>query len=115
MSCTHSHTSDLQLISQNQQAFIDLLNEPLEQGGAAGTIGSQSVPGLAGNPAMSRMMGGVQGGMPMAGPPPGTMAIQVTPQEKEAIDRVRLQCLLNEKGVRKNSNAFCLSLSFGGQ
>ena len=89
----HVHTSDQQLISQNQQAFIDLLNEPLEQGGVAGNIGSQGVPDLAGNPAMSRMMGGVQGGLPMGGPPPGTMAIQVTPQEKEAIDRVRNLCV----------------------
>ncbi len=73
---TPPHPPSLQVISQNQQAFIDLLNEaeppasgqPPAPGGAAGGLG-QAVPGV----------------------PPGAagpMTIQVTPQQKEAIERV---------------------------
>jgi hypothetical protein len=50
-----------QLISQNQEAFMKLL---MEQGGPVGGGGA-------------------------GGPPPGSNVVHVTPQEKEAIDRVR--------------------------
>jgi len=57
----------LQLINQHQQEFIQLINEPV-QGGA---------------------QGGAQGGIPGLGaPPPGAQYIQVTAEEKAAIDRL---------------------------
>ncbi len=84
----------LQVISQNQQAFIDLLNEaeppasgqPPAPGGAAGGLG-QAVPGV-----------------PPGNLPPGAagpMTIQVTPQQKEAIERVSVYFKIgaNQLGV----------------
>ena len=68
------------MISQNPQAFIDLLNSP--QPGAAGQAAGQAVGGAAG-----------QGSPPQGGAPFGMpMTIQVTPQEKEAIERVGIEC-----------------------
>ena len=59
----------LQLISQNQERFIQMLNAPLDEEGTEPS--AQGAGGL--------------------GPPPtGGEYIQVTPQEKEAIDRVSL-------------------------
>jgi len=53
----------LQLINQHQQEFIQLINEPVQ--------------------------GGAQGGIPGVGaPPPGAQYIQVTVEEKAAIDRL---------------------------
>jgi len=59
----------LTLISQHQQEFINLLNEPVTGGGQA--------PGLGG-----------MGGMGAQGGPGGPQYIQVTPEEKAAIDRL---------------------------
>jgi len=61
-----SNPQILQLINQHQQEFIQLINEPVQGGG------------------------GTQGGMPSTGgaPPPGAQYIQVTQDEKAAIDRL---------------------------
>ncbi|XP_071136524.1 UV excision repair protein RAD23 homolog A-like isoform X2 [Mytilus edulis] len=59
----------LQLISQNQERFIQMLNAPVDEEGGSETT-AQGAGGL--------------------GPsPPGGEYIQVTPQEKEAIDRLK--------------------------
>jgi len=65
----------LDLINQHQQEFIQLINEPV-QGGAPGAQGLGGVGGL----------GGMPGGM--GGAPSGAQYIQVTPEEKAAIDRL---------------------------
>ena len=79
-SCPPSSTPSTQVISQNPQAFIDLLNSP--QPGPAGQAAGQAGGGAAG-----------QGAPPQGGAPFGMpMTIQVTPQEKEAIERVSIEC-----------------------
>jgi len=65
----------LTLISQHQQEFINLLNEPVTVGGTGGQTG-----------AMGGGLGGL-GGMGQGGGP-GPQYIQVTPEEKAAIDRL---------------------------
>ncbi|XP_063229663.1 UV excision repair protein RAD23 homolog B-like isoform X1 [Bacillus rossius redtenbacheri] len=70
----------LQLISQNQEAFVRMLNEPSSGGSApSGTTGSSPVAGA--NPGSDS--GSV--GSAMFGPG----VIQVTPQDKEAIERLK--------------------------
>ena len=69
----------LQLISQNQQAFIQLLNS----GGQGGGQGAGQGAGLGGESGQ----GGELGMVPPSAAS-GTVAIQVTAQEKESIDRV---------------------------
>lgn len=59
----------LQMISQNQERFIQMLNEPAE----GGDVSDQAQGG----------------GLPSAGAPPGSGIIQVTPSEKEAIERLK--------------------------
>lgn len=59
----------LQMISQNQERFIQMLNEPAE----GGDVSDQAQGG----------------GLPPAGAPPGSGIIQVTPSEKEAIERLK--------------------------
>ena len=80
-SLTHTHTYTLfQVISQNQEAFIALINE--EQGSEGGQ-GGQGAAGQGPPPP------GAGGGGPFGMP----MTIQVTQDEKAAIDRVSRQSL----------------------
>jgi len=67
----------LDLINQHQQEFIQLINEPVQGGGQ----GMGGLGGLGGMPGMGSMPG-------MGGAPPGAQYIQVSPEEKAAIDRL---------------------------
>jgi len=84
----------LQLINQHQQTFIQMLNEPIDAAqptspadaprsnlgsDAAGVGGGPGVPGVP----------GVAQGLPGAPGAPGSNFIQVTPEEKEAIERLK--------------------------
>ena len=66
-----------------------MLNEPVTEGGSTGTgtgTGGSTEPSGQGSGPLASGMGG--------GAPPGTMALHVTPQEKEAIERVSISCPL---------------------
>ena len=77
---THTHTHTLfQVISQNQEAFIALINEEQGEGGQGG----QGAAGQGPPPP------GAGGGGPFGMP----MTIQVTQDEKAAIDRVSRRSL----------------------
>ena len=65
-----------QVITQNQERFVQMLNEPDESAGGGGT-GGGSVPAAAGQ------------GQPGGGPLTQGGMIQVTPQERDAIENVR--------------------------
>ncbi|XP_029040160.1 UV excision repair protein RAD23 homolog A [Osmia bicornis bicornis] len=79
----------LQLISQNQEAFVRMLNEPVE---TTGSTGGRTTPVSASNVAPATAPGGLSGA-PAAGMGTGsdveTSIIQVTPQDKEAIERLK--------------------------
>ncbi|GAB6031642.1 UV excision repair protein rad23 [Chamberlinius hualienensis] len=65
----------LQLISQNQEAFVRMINEPSSGSSAAGTVAQDS-------PSTGTGGSGAAGGH-------HAMSIQVTPQDKEAIERLK--------------------------
>lgn len=70
----------LQLISQNQEAFVRMLNEPA--GAAGGTPAAGAPVATTGGNAVTPLSGSAA-----AGTGPGV--IQVTPQDKEAIERLK--------------------------
>ncbi|CAH2009216.1 unnamed protein product [Acanthoscelides obtectus] len=77
----------LQLISQNQESFVRMINEPGQGGGA--TVGGGALPAQA-----AQGGGGGGGGTPATGVPAGVGGlpqgmIQVTPQDKDAIERLK--------------------------
>ena len=65
----------LQVITENQERFVQMLNEPEGGGGGGGSGGAGGV--ALGGPAGARGSPGAESGY-----------IQVTPEEKQAIDRV---------------------------
>lgn len=73
----------LQLISQNQESFVRMLNEPpsgASGNGAPPATGGGATPATGGNPPAAAGGGG-GGGM--------GIPIQVTPQDKDAIERLK--------------------------
>lgn len=92
----NSNPQLLQVISQNQDAFIRLLNEPVSQGGSAPPSATEQAQG--GDPAF----GGV---------------VHVTPQDKESIDRVSYILFVPETIFFKKSlvpvSGLGLGLKFG--
>ncbi|XP_003424606.1 UV excision repair protein RAD23 homolog B [Nasonia vitripennis] len=72
----------LQLISQNQEAFVRMLNEPV--GAASG--GSTPASAISATPPVAP--GGLGAGAG-AGVPGGPGVIQISPQDKEAIERLK--------------------------
>ena len=81
--------SCLQLISQNQQQFIRMINEPVPPGSAAGGVLGGVAGGAAGQQSPQQLppvAPGGEAGAQRQGVPYTT--IQVTPEEKEAIERV---------------------------
>ncbi|XP_017754384.1 PREDICTED: UV excision repair protein RAD23 homolog B [Eufriesea mexicana] len=79
----------LQLISQNQEAFVRMLNEPVE---TTGGTGGRTIPVSASTVAPATAPGGISGGLG-AGIGTGSdvepSIIQVTPQDREAIERLQ--------------------------
>lgn len=71
-----------QQISQHQERFIQMLNEPVGEGGEAPEVGEMGAAGEEGAP---------------------VNYIQVTPQEKEAIERVSDKCGVNTAGEESHS------------
>lgn len=77
----------LQLISQNQESFVRMLNEPVTGAQAAAAVAGMPQPAPA-QPAAAA-----------AQPNYGQGVIQVTPQDKEAIERVSVFVTV---GLRRN-------------
>ncbi|KAG7187596.1 hypothetical protein KM043_016664 [Ampulex compressa] len=84
----------LQLISQNQEAFVRMLNEPVEASGGAGArILPISMPAVAPTAAPGGLTGGTAtsvGAAAGAGAGLGSGVVQITPQDREAIDRLKV-------------------------
>ncbi|XP_012283992.1 UV excision repair protein RAD23 homolog B [Orussus abietinus] len=84
----------LQLISQNQEAFVQMLNEPAGTAEATGAVGAQGAPVSAATAAAAAAAATAQGGLTSsggAGAGGGSVrgVIQITPQDKEAIERLK--------------------------
>ncbi|XP_006613197.1 UV excision repair protein RAD23 homolog B-like isoform X1 [Apis laboriosa] len=80
----------LQLISQNQEAFVRMLNEPVVE--TTGGTGGRTTPVSASTVTPATAPGGISGGLGAGigtGSDVETSVIQVTPQDKEAIERLK--------------------------
>ncbi|XP_028404638.1 UV excision repair protein RAD23 homolog B-like [Dendronephthya gigantea] len=73
----------LQYITQHQEEFINLLNQPVEGGGTAAQPASTGNTGSSQPPAGEGQPGNQPGGET------GTSYIQVTPEERQAIERLK--------------------------
>lgn len=74
----------LQHISQNQEAFIRMLNEPVE---TTGGTGARVMPVSAAAIASAAASGGLSGGSNTRAP---VDVVQLTPQDREAVDRLKV-------------------------
>lgn len=85
----------LQLISQNQEAFVRMLNEPVEPATGAGARVLPGAPGgdlvSAARAAAAAAGGAVNGGGAGTGAAAGVGSglIQITPQDRDAIERLK--------------------------
>ncbi|KAM0726862.1 UV excision repair protein RAD23-like protein B [Formica fusca] len=81
----------LQLISQNQEAFVRMLNEPVEPAtGAGARVLPTSGGGVASATAAAAAGGAVNGGAGTgAAAGVGSGTIQITPQDRDAIERLK--------------------------
>ncbi|GAB1863683.1 UV excision repair protein RAD23 [Camponotus japonicus] len=81
----------LQLISQNQEAFVRMLNEPVEPTtGAGARVLPTSGGGVASATAAAAAGGAVNGGAGTgAAAGVGSGTIQITPQDRDAIERLK--------------------------
>ncbi|XP_050455238.1 UV excision repair protein RAD23 homolog B [Cataglyphis hispanica] len=81
----------LQLISQNQEAFVRMLNEPVEPAtGAGARVLPASGGGVASAAAAAAAGGAVNGGAGTgAAAGVGSGTIQITPQDRDAIERLK--------------------------
>ncbi|KAF3428221.1 UV excision repair protein RAD23 like protein B [Melipona quadrifasciata] len=80
----------LQLISQNQEAFVRMLNEPVVE--TTGGTGGRTTPVSASNVTPATAPGGISGGLGAGigtGSDVEASVIQVTPQDREAIERLK--------------------------
>ena len=80
----------LQYITQHQEEFINLLNQPVEGGGTGAGTGTAAPPAGSGNNSGGQPPTGEgQPGNPPGGGESGTSYIQVTPEERQAIERLK--------------------------
>lgn len=92
----------LQLINEHQNEFYNMINEPIDE--TSSTTGSSTTSAASGTG------GSGAGGAGGAGRPPGSSYITVTPQEREAIERLKAlgfpetMCIQAYFACEKNEN-----------
>ena len=90
----------LALINENQGEFLRLVNEPVAGGGGAGGGGAGGLAELAASLGAGGGAGGGGGGLP-----PGTVAVNLTAEEIEAVGR--LEALGFERGAAVEAFLAC--------